>query len=680
MLNDDFGWPLHLVDLAPTHVLLKNSVAIQSRNRITIDLATLFSTNPVVLLKFRPTEKATELTFAHRDPQFASLRATVFLVSEDNGGDKLVVHKGDYLTLDIGHHLIEASKPLPDEHRRFKPFAFDLEAAHEGKFPVHRKETVTANTLACGLAGADENPHGFYAYTDMGDGGARVFYDRKLGPPSPTTEPDEKAFWVDSIPETPQAGRAWVRLAATDFVDIGLSGYIVPQQTPSPSLGSSLEQQIDSLAAAVTLGSSRSGTVTFRPNTDPTQPASVASIKLDREDVDEIEGAAAVPQVEPILSRTSRRFRVSLEISPVLRFASTSIKFVGNSLGIPVGAVGFTWTFSDGTAATGSSFTRTFAATQYDPSSAGPVTEDADPLSVTMTATTPDVFAAPNGPPSRPLVRIVRTSFPLAASLWATLWSAYLPFRKPEGESPDGNKTPGFFVRTATLDLLKYNLVYETSEAGEGKKVNVTYKNKRAGRYRFVKPSVPGQGDTEYELPIDVTLSGVTLTGDFGSLLGWFVKIDKVVAQLLCTQRYQACVQTSDCRDDTDSSENAALGHERNKTMVPSALCCLPAGEVIVKKARQPKVTATFTDLARNLTLLVAALVAVGLALVVISALLPLLIVLFSGGGRRRADQWRDRRDRCSAERRHRRGDCGFPVGEVCSPAIHRRTDCGFSR
>jgi hypothetical protein len=142
-----------------------------------------------------------------------------------------------------------------------------------------------------------------------------------------------------------------------------------------------------------------------------------------------------------------------------------------------------------------------------------------------------------------------------------------------------------------------------------------------------VESGVPGQGDVEYEMPITVSLAEVGLTGTLGSMLGSLVAIEGVDATLLYTVRFQPCVQTSERREGGPETETVVIAAGEPPRMAPSALCCVPDGNSRLDLA-ELTVRSGLTTGARNMTILVLALVAGGLTAVVMAALLPLLIIV----------------------------------------------------
>src|SRR5262245_27697000 len=78
LLGEARKWPCCHVDMAEAQLLIALEPAFEGRPVMRLRLASLFPDNPVALFGFEVVDKGTLVTFAHRDPFFASLRATTF--------------------------------------------------------------------------------------------------------------------------------------------------------------------------------------------------------------------------------------------------------------------------------------------------------------------------------------------------------------------------------------------------------------------------------------------------------------------------------------------------------------------------------------------------------------------------------------------------------------------------
>lgn len=643
LLDEPRDWPSRLRSMADANPLLSMiSLRVGEPFPLRIarlQLAALFPDNPVSLFKQEKPKKDWLLTFAHRDAMYASLRVTTFRVVTRDDGETLVARAEAFSTLDIGHRPIRSRRDAPIEHERFEPFSVEDTKDHEDGYSVTRNEAQTANILAWGLAAADVKPLGFYAYADMGDGGARVVFDYGFDLPPPKGGPPDgkKAFLIETVPEPVQAGTAWVGLKTPSLIDTELTGYLALPWPPPRSLACDLQPALDNLPLAAVsaiegLAVEESplrggGELVFREG-EAGNPGSVESVLLTRETANEIEEVVvSTGNFILVESENDQPFPIKFTIGPRTRFASRPVEFRASVPGFAADGFTFAWTFSDGSSNTGRLVDQSFEATLPDMSTADPLAEPGDPIEVTLTVTAPDGQ-----------ISTASDSFELSASFWATVWEGFAAFRRrpddeidPEAENPLETVSPGFFATDVTVDLFRYHLEYTTSSAGEGLTVRITYKDVHAGRFQFVEPEAPGQGDTYYEVPIDVSLSDVHLTGDLGSMLGAIVEIESVEARLLYSRRFQACVQTSERRKKDVTSDTVVERAGEEPVMTASALCCVPVGDTTLALAPGPegfKVACKVTDAARNLAMLVAALVVAGLAVIVLAILVPILIIV----------------------------------------------------
>lgn len=652
LLTQRTNWPRSLAPFARN----QQAIALQPSGSRSARLSwsALWSLRPIVLFKAEETDKGRLLTFGHQDPQLGALRTTTFRVFEDDGGDALKANAEGFALLDLGHRHIAA--PLDDaepiEHRQLRPHTVEERAAHVDGFDVARFED-SANTMNGVLVAHPDRPETFYAYTEMGDGGARVVHDAGLELPTPTAPIDEKTFRAEWVAEPPHSGRSWVRLTTPDFVPTELPGYYIsPVSLNASSLVCDQQRALDGLAFAcdqLRAGGPLSpedpltfalplfgdGQVHYRQPPPDVGGALVDSVSLTPTSSAEVqrfivEQSEAVP-LPAVASRDDQPFEIQIRQPRSLRFATDRLQFEANVVGAAnQDAFEFEWTFSDGETATGRSVEHDFEATMPDFSRTDPG-QVADDVEVTLAVTAPDGR-----------VSVATTTFPLERSLWSTLWIAYGSFRRAPDNVLDDNGdwqvtegewqtylAPGMFVRDVTVSFYRYSIRYQVDEQGRGLRVDVSNRLVHDARYRF-RGNDTGQGDIEYEVPVRAALTAVQLTGDFGGGLGSLIAINSVDARLRVRQRFTIGVQTSEQRDRAAESETIRhRGLLGDIDLLPSALCCLPVGEPTLEvEPNSPAVDASLTGGGWTLAVLVPAVIAAVGTAAVLAILMPIVLVI----------------------------------------------------
>ncbi len=206
---------------------------------------------PVHLLQIEAREKGLALDILHHRAFMGLLRTRLTTSIE---GGTLAVTDSVFEVWDIGHEQIgPPGQRVPDaeaENRQFRPI---------GPTQSHQSELATAepvridNTIGGHLvADVDRQPAGFFAYTDMGDGGLRVVHSERVGPlPEPPPVADAKHLLPENVTGPRMPGESWVQLDAEDWVDTEQPGYAITVFTMTKSLGGAPEVPIDLLREAV---------------------------------------------------------------------------------------------------------------------------------------------------------------------------------------------------------------------------------------------------------------------------------------------------------------------------------------------------------------------------------------------------------------------------------------------
>ncbi len=663
LLAEPMRWPHYLQTFARVQqsIAVRPNVAGQGL-RVELAWTSLWSLRPTVLFASQATDKGQLLTFGHQDAELGAVRASTFRVFEDDAGETLKALPDGFTLLDLGHRHIAVSDPddEPVEHQQLRPHRIDTSAGHADAtdavpLDIQRVEDP-GNTMGGMLAAAVDRPESCYAYTEMGDGGPRVVFESRLALPPPTAAPDDKMFQPAWVAEPPMPGRVWVRLQAPDFVAAELPGYFVAPTALSPqSLACDQQRALDGLAFAAdrlrapapvtaldplsfAVPDEGDGVVRYRDAPSVLSGQLVSSLSLSSDSANGlqtfvVEQSELVPP-PPARSGSDQPFAIEIQQPTALRFASEVLTFDARVVDVPDQNVfQFAWTFSDGATFTGRHVEHQLPRTLPDFSRANP--GGRRPVaSATLTVTRPDG-----------VISTVTTSFALPRSLWATLWSGYSAFRHAPDNVLDDNGdwqisedewasylAPGMFVRDVTLAFFRYALRYQVDATGRGTRAHINTSTVHDSRFRFLGQA-RGQGDVRLEMPVRVAMTDVRLTGDFGGGLGALVAIRRVDAVLRCRQNYTIGVQTSERRDRWDGSETVQakdVGFFTVSTvMLPSALCCLPVGDVTTSLAdSELTVDSGLTGAGWVLGALVPAAIAAAGTVAVMAILLPIFLVV----------------------------------------------------
>ena len=202
-----------------------------------------------VLAVFRDDKELTLDLLHHRD--FIGLFRT--RIKADLADGALTVTDRAFEVWDIGHGQIgdpDALVPSADgETAQFLPTeALPLTASPGVILRRVRADNTMGGHLAADLT---QDPVGFFAYSDLGDGGLRVIFAPDI--PALTDPPpidDEKVLRPEQVTGPHLRCDEWIELPAEDWIDAELIGYSVGVLTQGRSLGSALEVPIDFLRDA----------------------------------------------------------------------------------------------------------------------------------------------------------------------------------------------------------------------------------------------------------------------------------------------------------------------------------------------------------------------------------------------------------------------------------------------
>ena len=612
LFGDAIDFPVCLNAFARLQQAVKLGAPSAGPQRLSFEWAQLWTLRPVTLFGIEQADKGILLTFAHNDPGFTALRSSRFLVSPDDNDGTLNIFLDGYSILDIGHQPIRSFRAKteeedvePEEYAQFHPFLIDS-SGNQSDVEVHRIER-SANSLTATLRGHRNRPHSFYAYTDAGDGGVRVFFNTRLQLNPPTASREDKAFSIDMVPENDEPGRAWVRLRTDAPVDTDLPGYFAPESHPNPySRVSTVQAMLDGLAFL----------------NDINHGADTELLSLTKADADALQDylPSVVPNPPPVRSASDQPFRIQMEQLQPTIFAAVPMRFRASAVGVEQDGFVFSWTTSQGETSDEPLATFTFSRTLPNFSAAHPGKKK-DDVNIVLTVTAPDGRIS----------KITRT-FPVPRSLWSTLWDAYGSFRREPDDHIDLDEeqpiAPGFFVRNVTVGFWRYKMSFHVNDEGKGTKLDIRYGKKHNSRYLFTGRG-DGQGDIVYEVPVQITIPkpdgsnppNIRLTGTFGGGLGRIVQIDSIDATIAFVRNYTVGVQTSERRTNRTDSETILHGND----MIASALVCTPTS-ASGASLTYLDVQSSLTGEARTIGVLVGALLAAGLGVLLLLLLLPILI------------------------------------------------------
>ena len=632
---EHFHWPRNLTALAPSHWM----VDVRDGR---IALATMLPPEPTCLWRFDVTSKGVELTFGREDRRIGGIACDRFLVTPDLPTGEL--EQTGISVLDLGHEQItldaEGASAFPVENTQFHGIVAGLATRVGGGtldffFP-------TVNTLGGLLVAHQDAGHGLCGYVGMGDGGGRVIFDSNVAPIEPTVGDSFKSLPPDVVAGPGGAGRAWVTLAAADFVPGRLPGYPVPysdvmRTLPPPQDGFTFLVTFlvpEALLAHFTPRSLGGG---LQPLLDVLPVANLllnpdSNVQLDdltAPEFDLTEGQAdtiqlslggMVPAGAPVRSDNAQPFGARFTIAPGLIQARSSIAFRAEVTDPAVTASAFTWTFTT-------------------PPVLNQVAFDMSGAEVTLAFPVDGAWSvrlrvdASDGRRTE-----INQGFEVAPTLWQTIWSAYREI----------NADPRFTLGTTTLELMRHRIEFRIGPDGRRESVHIDYLPEHGAAFRFDAGALAQQGRTMLRLP--VTLSSID--GTFTGMLGAAITLRRADVRLNLERPFTLGVVTSDRRSfdvmrrtmyaeldstadreatpdeaDVETIRHFQFNPGRAADMNPSALAAKPVGESRLS-AGDVSVQVDLTPLASGISFMVGFVLALGLISLVAGPLLAVLLVV----------------------------------------------------
>ena len=604
--------PLNLQDIAGAQTLVTFDSVIPGV-KATLELASLLGLSPLALLDLERLDKDRRLTFLHAQFNFDAISATRFDVGASSATELIVTTSGFSLP-DINHARISETVEAP-ENAQFQPFELRQLFPQDNGLNV-RGPSSTANLLG-GLITAHRNaPQSFYAYVDMGDGGGRVLYAPGLRLPPTEVPSDKKTLSQDMVPDPDESDRVFVKIESPDFLPLALPAYstgLLPQRIAAglnqtfdvPAIVSGVQPPLDTLAQAAAVlillsGDLNEGSLTTDDHGNPVQLVVTKNTVADLQFHEIAPDGSHSPFFD---SDRDQPFALRMRCGPYPLFAGNPITFEALAPNEPAGGLTFRWNFSNGATATGQRATTTFMPP------AGVIPRLPLAVTITLTATKPDGTSA----------QLIHAET-VPESFWAELGA---PIDAINFQDTDGDRVPDapsqFQVRKFSVTMSRYKLSFDTAPDMSPSQLRIDYLTQHKGDFRFRGGS--GQGVVEERAEVSLSLAQVKVNGPLAALIA----VKSATATLRLSRRFTPGVLTSDVHDTQGQIETV----QDNAGLLPNALSCKPVGDTDVTVVSKPDVSVVLADLTRQLSWLVAALLALVPSAMLIGMLLPFLVLIF---------------------------------------------------
>lgn len=608
--------------------------------------ATLFDSNRVQCLGLSRDPRVTkgDLVLLHHDDWLGVLAATRFSLSpaSPNGRPMQAVPQGTSV-FDVNHavlhHVRQPSLSAnDDELGQFGPVPFEIEANHPDGYKLRYR--VFPHIKMGGAPVVDSSaPTAFFAYTDMGDGGVRVILrsDTSLPDFSPPGHP--KKFNPSLVSDL--GGGKWIELETPEHVPLNLPRYRAPYADFLRGGWNNDREFSFALGLTLFLVPLFSGE-TFRPRSIVmgAQPALDMLPELSAlflggalvepplpvtlTDAEATLLQATLVNLAPALANqgntpASPPFALSFAIDHGFLMQGSTYVFTAN---LPNAAAVASWTFTfrlpgDAT----SVFTATGTPTQVV------VPGNANELTVELS-----VVSGGN-------TVVSSKTYSVELSLWANVTSIYSNLAASGGVA----------FASLSVDIGAFVIDFTVS-GGTVSSVLVTYPTSYGGQFRFLDAPEPGQGRVGLRLPLTITASSVTPSGNLAWTAG-LVRITDLEVKLRTNQSFTPGVLTSDRRTVDPlqnrtyksldrAAERQIRGLPDQETVrrlspqsgdvfatdfLPAALAMKPADDMQAELIGVD-LQATLSSAARNVGVVVTILITLGLAMPLILSLAAVII------------------------------------------------------
>lgn len=515
-----------------------------------VRFGTLLDTDPVHCIyvsRGSPSSKNDEIVLMHHDRWLGVLAATKFAVfpAEPASGTPVLVAPQGQSVLDVNHAVrhqqpLEALSRDDAELGQFAPNRVTVDADHPDGYKLRFTCSVRLTMGGLPVAARDQ-PFGFFAYTDMGDGGVRAVLRSDVSLPAFVPPGAPKKFDPASVPDL--GGGGWIEIATPSHIALALPRYRAPyadflrggwnedREFPLLIWGVLL------VAAGMVLAQTfapRSIVVGVQPALDllpeldalflsgaPVEPPLPVTLTPGSAATLQGELVRASPALESLGRVVSAPLSLSFDVDHSFLMQGSAYVFsaVLTSSATPLVTPSFAWTFT---------FELTGGGEEVV-SASGPQANVTVPAAATLLSI---ALAATAGPDA---VSTTSTR-PIRASLWSTVTAIYTTL----------SSTGGVTFGSLSADLGAFRLDFTIAGAAVTT-VTVTYATEYEGDYRFFDSPIPGQGQVELRLPVRITAPSVSPSGGLAWLAG-LVTITDVDVNLRTRQRFTPGVLASDRR------------------------------------------------------------------------------------------------------------------------------------
>ena len=524
---------------------------------------------PLEPLNVSRTSKGLFFDFLHKTPLFALQHSRAHLATDFAQG-VFSVSELKSEVYDINHEQIQkpdAVRPnTKGENQQFAPFD---PLGQQTNTPIQAPTYSPDNTIGGSLiTDRDGQPFQFSAYTNLGDGGARVLFDAKLGPPAEPQPPDNpKQLDPGSVPGPGSGDEKWFELEASAWKDAGVPPILLEHLLDQPTLTSANHCRIESLLSA---GNQFAGLSLDDSGWSEDQ---VNSIQTALNDFFLSLGAATQPDIHYSTDGTTPRAFISALPATVVAEAKTTWE-----AGIENEAVAaVVWTF-----------TQQLPPPPIPPVPNTPAPSGPAPIVVQGTGNPVKLALLASGPwtvqadivRNDGSTRSFSTTFNVEESMFRQVSSIH---RQLAGEKSTPVGT--FQVGTATFKFLQYEITFPVdADQDHSHRIIIKSNDKTDAQWRFLANGTK-QGLIAYRLRIKFETDDLRL----GGLIASLCKVEEIKAAFFYGRTFTPAILMNDSRSVApltgDLAENDLLKHG-NSPRLASTLTTRPDGDaaIIAKK------------------------------------------------------------------------------------------------